>query len=112
MNTRIELLKTELPKVFKARGRRRQVMLDEINQLVESILSTYNRVTDSLETRVEYLEETNRRLCAEINWTKCLARDKNEIEKSRLEWDRLQSTDPEKCSEGYCRSGLDCKVES
>lgn len=99
MEARIDLLKKDIPKLFKVRGRRRQILLDEICQLLDMLHSNHVRITERLELRNEYLEETNKRLSAEINWKDYLARSEEEIAKSRAEWDRVLQLDPEKCSE-------------
>ena len=99
MEVRIGLLKKDIPKLFQVRGRRRQNLLDEIFQMLDMLHSNHIRITERLDVRNEYLEETNKRLSAEINWKAYLARTEEEVARSRAEWDNVLQLDPENCSE-------------
>ena len=80
---RLEQIKNDLPKIFKTRGKRRQLLLDEMTLWIDSIKRMYVSEIDQLDSQVDYKQETINRLAAEIDWIKYLERSKEEIAESQ-----------------------------
>ena len=80
---RLEQIKRDMPKIFNTRGKRRQLLLDEMILWIDSIKRMYVNEIDLLDGQIEYKQETINRLSAEIDWGKYLERSKEEIAESQ-----------------------------
>ena len=65
---RLEQIKLDMPKLFNTRGKRRQLLQDEMIQWIDSIKRMYINEIDHLDGQIEYKQETINRLSAEIDW--------------------------------------------
>ena len=75
-------MKDDLKKILKSRGKRRQLLIDEMIKWIDSIKRMYISEIDQLDAQVDYKQETINRLSAEIDWGKYLERSKEEIDES------------------------------
>ena len=80
---RLEQIKRDMPKIFNTRGKRRQLLLDEMILWIDSIKRMYVNEIDLLDGQIEYKQETINRLSAEIDWGKYLERSKEDISESQ-----------------------------
>ena len=80
---RLEQIKRDMPKIFNTRGKRRQLLQDEMIQWIDSIKRMYINEIDHLDGQIEYKQETINRLSAEIDWGKYLERSKEDISESQ-----------------------------
>ncbi|HIB85592.1 TPA: hypothetical protein EYO57_00005 [Candidatus Poribacteria bacterium] len=80
---RLEQIKLDMPKLFNTRGKRRQLLQDEMIQWIDSIKRMYINEIDHLDGQIEYKQETINRLSAEIDWGKYLERSKEDISESQ-----------------------------
>ena len=76
-------MKDDLDKILKSRGKRRQLLIDEMINWIDSIKRMYISEIDLLDGQIDYKQETINRLSAEINWGKYLERSKEEIAESQ-----------------------------
>ena len=80
---RLEQMKKDIPTLFKARGKRRRLLIDEMINWIDSIKRMYISEIDQLDSQVDYKQETINRLSAEVDWIKYLERSKEEIAESQ-----------------------------
>jgi len=80
---RLEQIKLDMPKLFNTRGKRRQLLQDEMILWIDSIKRMYVNEIDHLDGQIEYKQETINRLSAEIDWIKYLERSKEDISESQ-----------------------------
>ena len=83
---RLELMKDDINKILKSRGKRRQLLIDEMINWIDSIKRMYISEIDQLDNQVDYKQETINRLSAEIDWGKYLERSKEEVAASQARY--------------------------
>jgi len=93
---RLEQIKQDLPTIFKARGKRRQLLLDEMALWIDSIKRMYISEIQQLDSQVDYKQETINRLSAEVDWIKYLERSKEDIDEARAMYAEKQRESHEK----------------
>jgi len=89
-------MKDDINKILKSRGKRRQLLIDEMINWIDSIKRMYISEIDQLDNQVDYKQETINRLSAEIDWGKYLERSKEEVAESQAVYAEKQREAREK----------------